>query len=75
MLVKEQFLLLAEDPLVLKEPVEDLEGIVDGVLGTCEDIILVPSGRVGEVDVGLCDFIESFLGSKSIGWVLVRVVL
>ena len=74
-LLEERFLLLAEDPLLFKEPIKHFEGIVNRVVRSSHDVVLMPPSRIGEVDVGLGDIIELLLCLYAIIGILVGMVL
>jgi hypothetical protein len=44
------------------------------MFGCGHDIVLVSPGRVGEIDVGLCDFIKFPLRANSIIGIFVRMI-
>lgn len=46
MLLEKALFLLAENSLVLIEPIKHLEGVINGVVGAGHHIVLVPSGRI-----------------------------
>jgi len=75
MLFKELFLVFIDHSSVLIEPVEDFEGVVNGVVGRCQHVILVSPGRIGKVDVGLGNLIEPSLCSLPVIGVFLRMVL
>jgi len=63
MLLEEVLFVLIHHSFVFIEPIKDLVGIINGVVGRCQDIILVSSSRIRQIDVGFSDVIESFLSS------------
>lgn len=74
-LLEELLLLLLLNPILLKELLEELIGLVHGELVTFDLVVVVSLGRVRQSGVGLVDLVELLLGVDTVLGVLLGVPL